>query len=80
MTPVTFFIAQRLGMSPVPFLVSQILASNIGGTATLIGDPPNIIVGSRLGKDFNDFLVNAAPPAIVSLVLLAFVSSGGGCR
>ncbi|HET7701363.1 MAG TPA: ArsB/NhaD family transporter, partial [Candidatus Limnocylindria bacterium] len=69
MTPVTFFIAERLGMSPVPFLVSQILASNIGGTATLIGDPPNIIVGSRLGKDFNDFLINAAPPAIVSLVL-----------
>ena len=73
MTPVTFFIAQRLGMSPVPFLVSQILASNIGGTATLIGDPPNIIVGSRLGKDFSDFLINAAPPAIASLVLyLAF--------
>jgi Na+/H+ antiporter NhaD/arsenite permease-like protein len=68
MTPVTFFIAQRLGASPVPFLISEIIASNIGGTATLIGDPPNIIVGSRLGKDFDDFLVNAAPPAIVSLV------------
>jgi Na+/H+ antiporter NhaD/arsenite permease-like protein len=67
MTPVTFFIAQRLGMSPVPFLISEILASNIGGTATLIGDPPNIIVGSRLGKDFNDFLVHAAPAAMVAL-------------
>jgi Na+/H+ antiporter NhaD/arsenite permease-like protein len=67
MTPVTFFIAQRLGTGPVPFLISVILASNIGGTATLIGDPPNIIVGSRLGKDFNDFLVNAAPAAIAAL-------------
>ena len=69
MTPVTFFIAERLGMSPVPFLISQILASNMGGTATLIGDPPNIIIGSRFDKDFNDFLLNAAPAAITSLFL-----------
>jgi Na+/H+ antiporter NhaD/arsenite permease-like protein len=69
MTPVTFFIAERLGMSPVPFLISQILASNIGGTATLIGDPPNIIIGSRFDKDFIDFLLNAAPAAIASLFL-----------
>ena len=73
MTPVTFFVAERLGMSPVPFLISQILASNIGGTATLIGDPPNIIIGSRLDKDFNDFLINAAPAAIAALAAyLAF--------
>jgi Na+/H+ antiporter NhaD/arsenite permease-like protein len=73
MTPVTFFIAQRLGASPTPFLISEILASNIGGTATLIGDPPNIIIGSRLGKDFGDFLVNAGPVALVALVAyLAF--------
>jgi Na+/H+ antiporter NhaD/arsenite permease-like protein len=73
MTPVTFFVAERLGMSPVPLLISQILASNIGGTATLIGDPPNIIIGSRFDKDFNDFLLNAAPAAIASLfVYLAF--------
>ncbi|MEO8632723.1 MAG: ArsB/NhaD family transporter [Chloroflexota bacterium] len=69
MTPVTFFIAERLGMSPVPFLISQILASNIGGTATLIGDPPNIIIGSRLNKDFNDFLLNAAPAALTALIV-----------
>jgi Na+/H+ antiporter NhaD/arsenite permease-like protein len=69
MTPVTFFIAERLGMSPVPFLISQILASNMGGAATLIGDPPNIIIGSRFDKDFNDFLMNAAPAAITSLLL-----------
>jgi Na+/H+ antiporter NhaD/arsenite permease-like protein len=69
MTPVTFFIAQRLRISPAPFLISEILASNIGGTATLIGDPPNIIIGSRLGKDFNDFLLNAAPAAIACLAV-----------
>lgn len=69
MTPVTFFVAERLGMSPVPFLISQILASNIGGAATLIGDPPNIIIGSRLNKDFNDFLLNAAPAAIAALIV-----------
>ena len=68
LTPVTFFVAQRLGTSPVPFLISQVLASNIGGTATLIGDPPNIIIGSQMGKDFNDFLLNLAPAAIASLV------------
>jgi Na+/H+ antiporter NhaD/arsenite permease-like protein len=68
MTPVTFFIADRLGADPKPFLISEILASNIGGTATLIGDPPNIIIGSRLGKDFGDFLVNVGPVALVALV------------
>jgi Na+/H+ antiporter NhaD/arsenite permease-like protein len=67
LTPITFFVAQRLGTSPVPFLISQVLASNIGGTATLIGDPPNIIIGSQMGKDFNDFLLNLAPAAAVAL-------------
>lgn len=73
MTPVTFFVAKRLGTSPVPFLISQVLASNVGGASTLIGDPPNILIGSRLGKDFNDFLLNAAPAALVALAAyLAF--------
>jgi Na+/H+ antiporter NhaD/arsenite permease-like protein len=67
-TPVIFFIAKRLEVSPVPFLISQILASNIGGTATLIGDPPNIIVGSQMGKDFNDFLLNTGPAAALALI------------
>src|SRR2546430_11703177 len=67
LTPITFFVAQRLGTSPVPFLISQVLASNIGGTATLIGDPPNIIIGSQMGKDFNDFVLNLAPAAAVAL-------------
>jgi Na+/H+ antiporter NhaD/arsenite permease-like protein len=69
LTPITFFIAQRLGASPVPFLISIVLASNIGGTATLIGDPPNILVGSAFDKDFNDFVVNMTPVVVVSLAL-----------
>jgi Na+/H+ antiporter NhaD/arsenite permease-like protein len=69
LTPITFFVAKRLGTSPVPFLISQVIASNIGGTATLIGDPPNIIIGSQMGKDFNDFVLNLAPAATAALVL-----------
>ena len=68
LTPITFFVAERLRISPVPFLVSQVIASNIGGTATLIGDPPNIIIGSRFGKDFGDFVVNLTPTIIVAFV------------
>ena len=66
--PITFFITRRLHMNPMPVLVSQILASNIGGTATLIGDPPNLNIGSRLGKDFGDFLLNTGPAATASLI------------
>jgi Na+/H+ antiporter NhaD/arsenite permease-like protein len=69
LTPITFFVAQRLGASPVPFLISMVLASNVGGTATLIGDPPNIIIGSQMGKDFNDFLLNLTPAAAVALAV-----------
>ena len=60
--PVTFAIADRLDVSPVPYLFTEILASNIGGTATLIGDPPNIMIGGATGLGFIDFLVNLAPP------------------
>jgi Na+/H+ antiporter NhaD/arsenite permease-like protein len=70
-TPITLSISRRLGVTPMPFLISQILASNIGGTATLIGDPPNILIGSAAGLDFAAFLVNLAPVTI--LVYLAFV-------
>ncbi len=69
--PVTLYIATVLRVSPLPFLISEILASNIGGAATLIGDPPNILIGSASGYDFAAFLVNMAPPAIVSF--MAFV-------
>src|SRR2546426_3049067 len=69
LTPVVFFIAQRLEISPVPFFMSQFSAWTIGGTATLIDDPPNIIIGSQMGKDFNDFLVNLTPAATAALVV-----------
>jgi Na+/H+ antiporter NhaD/arsenite permease-like protein len=63
--PVTILVCERLGLRPVPFLLAEVLASNIGGTATLIGDPPNIIIGSRAGLSFNDFLVNLGPLVVV---------------
>jgi Na+/H+ antiporter NhaD/arsenite permease-like protein len=66
--PVTLLVCDRIGVPPVPFLIAEAMASNIGGTATLIGDPPNIIIASRSGLSFNDFLVNLAP---IVLVLLA---------
>ena len=66
--PVTLIITDQLKVPPYPFLFTEILASNIGGTATLIGDPPNIIIGSAAGLSFNDFVVNVAPVIIVILV------------
>ncbi len=66
--PITLLITEELGVSPYPFLFTEIFASNIGGAATLIGDPPNIMIGSAVGFTFNDFLVNMAP--IVPLILL----------
>ncbi|MGY4642872.1 SLC13 family permease [Cellulomonas sp. URHB0016] len=70
--PVTLLVCDRLGLPAVPFLVALTLASNIGGTATLVGDPPNIIIASRAGFSFTDVLVNLGP--IVVVVLLAFVA------
>jgi len=67
--PITLFLAARLGMSPFPLIVSEILASNIGGAATLIGDPPNILIGSAADLDFAAFLVNMAPLSVLLLVL-----------
>jgi Na+/H+ antiporter NhaD/arsenite permease-like protein len=71
LAPVTLSIAQMLRVSPYPFLISQILASNVGGTATLIGDPPNILIGSHAGLDFGAFLVNLGP--VVVLILVVFI-------
>ena len=68
--PVTMFVAGSLGVSAVPFLIAEALASNIGGTATLIGDPPNILIASGPANlDFNDFLLNLAP---IILIILGF--------
>lgn len=68
--PITIFLATRLGLSPVPYLVGEIFASNIGGTATLIGDPPNLMIGSATGLGFMPFLSNLAPIAVVLMIFL----------
>ena len=68
--PVTVLLCDRLDLDPVPFLIAEVFASNIGGTATLIGDPPNIIIASRSGLSFNDFLVNLAPFVLVLVGVL----------
>jgi Na+/H+ antiporter NhaD/arsenite permease-like protein len=65
--PVTLLVCDRLGVPVVPFLIAEAMASNIGGTATLVGDPPNIIIASRAGLSYNDFLIHLAPIVIVLL-------------
>lgn len=69
--PITFVIAKKLDIDPVPYLLTEVFASNIGGTATLIGDPPNIIIGSAGGLTFMDFIKELTP--IVCIILLAVV-------
>ncbi len=69
MVPVTISIADIMGISPLPFLVSEVLLSNIGGVATLIGDPPNILIGSAAGLTFTDFLVHLAPIVLVAWII-----------
>ncbi len=69
--PVTFFIAKQLDINPLPFLITEIFASNIGGTATLIGDPPNIIIGSAAGLSFMVFLKELT--GVVSVILMVVV-------
>jgi len=68
--PVALLIVEKLKVSPYPFLVSQILASNIGGTATLIGDPPNILIGSATGLSFTQFLTNLGPVSVMVLIVM----------
>jgi Na+/H+ antiporter NhaD/arsenite permease-like protein len=69
--PITLLLADVLGISPVPLVLVEVLASNIGGTATLIGDPPNIMIGSHVAElTFLDFIVNLAPVALVTLALV----------
>jgi len=65
MAPVALMVCRRLGLDPAPYLITLAFASNIGGAATLIGDPPNIIIASRAGLSFNDFLVHMAPIVVV---------------
>ena len=69
----TLLVCERLGVNPTPFLIAEVFASNIGGAATLVGDPPNIIIASRAQLSFNDFLVHMAPIAIIALVVFVLV-------
>jgi Na+/H+ antiporter NhaD/arsenite permease-like protein len=73
--PVTFLVCQRLGVPVAPFLIAEVMASNIGGTATLVGDPPNIIIASRSGLTFNQFIGVLGP--FIVIVLVVFL---GLCR
>ncbi|HET9215009.1 MAG TPA: ArsB/NhaD family transporter [Gaiellaceae bacterium] len=68
--PITLLLADVLRISPIPLVLVEILASNIGGTATLIGDPPNIMIGTAVPElSFNDFIVNLAPVSLVALLV-----------
>jgi Na+/H+ antiporter NhaD/arsenite permease-like protein len=71
--PVTLVITDTLKLNPFPFLFAEIFAANIGGTATLIGDPPNIMIGGATGLGFMDFLINLAPVAIVIFIATLFI-------
>ena len=82
MAPVMINIAEKLKLNPIPYLIAIVLASNTGGTATHIGDPPNIIIGSIAGKTFNDFLIEVAPYAtlafLLGLLVMHFMMAKGG--
>jgi Na+/H+ antiporter NhaD/arsenite permease-like protein len=71
--PVTLAIARELEVPPYPYLFAEIFASNIGGTATLIGDPPNILIGSLVGLDFNAFVIHLAPIIVVVMIVQALM-------
>ncbi|ANR71799.1 hypothetical protein AXF19_13065 [Selenomonas sp. oral taxon 126] len=71
--PITFSITSQLKVDVMPYLISQILASNIGGTATLIGDPPNIMIGSAVGLDFMAFVENLTIVSVIIFILVQFI-------
>lgn len=68
--PVTLLVCERLALNAAPFLMAEVFASNIGGAATLVGDPPNIIIASKAGLTFNDFLIHLAPIVIIVMAVL----------
>ncbi|ATW26238.1 SLC13 family permease [Candidatus Formimonas warabiya] len=71
--PVTLSVAKDLHINPVPFIISEVFASNVGGTATLVGDPPNIMIGSSVGLSFMDFILNDAVIAFPMLFLTTYI-------
>jgi Na+/H+ antiporter NhaD/arsenite permease-like protein len=71
--PVTFLVCERLALNVIPYLIAEVMASNIGGAATLVGDPPNIIIASRADLSFNDFLVHMAPMIIILMAVFCLL-------
>jgi Na+/H+ antiporter NhaD/arsenite permease-like protein len=71
--PVTILISEILGVSPVPYLIAEALLSNTGGVATLVGDPPNVLIGSAAGLSFNDFLTHSLPVVVFAWILALFL-------
>lgn len=71
--PVTLLIAEQLEINPIPYLITEALASNIGGTATLIGDPPNIMIASKAGLNFMDFIVHLTPAIVIIFIIWLMV-------
>jgi Na+/H+ antiporter NhaD/arsenite permease-like protein len=70
LTPMLLYIAKVMKLNPIPFLVTEIFASNIGGAATLIGDPPNIMIASSAGLTFNEFLIHLGPIMVIDMAIL----------
>ncbi len=70
--PIVIELTRGMGLDPKVYVISQAVISNVGGTATLIGDPPNIIIGSKVGLTFNQFLFNLTPPIIIIFVVVLF--------
>jgi Na+/H+ antiporter NhaD/arsenite permease-like protein len=70
LTPMLLYIAKVMNLNPIPFLLAMILASNVGGAGTLIGDPPNIMIASSSGLTFNDFILTMGPIALVDLIII----------
>ena len=74
-TPIALGLAAQLGVAPMAFIMPMIMAANIGGTATLIGDPPNIMIGSGAGLSFGDFLMHLSAPVLVMMVALQLLAT-----
>ncbi|OEJ28838.1 hypothetical protein AR457_34205 [Streptomyces agglomeratus] len=72
--PVTILVCTRLGLPVIPYLIAEVMACNIGGAATLIGDPPNIMIGSRADLSFNDFLIHMAPIVVVLMAVFVLMT------
>lgn len=75
--PIALAVADVMEINPMPFIFAEIFSSNIGGTATLIGDPPNLLIGSAAGLTFNDFIINLGPPVALSMIVLLACSIFG---